>query len=128
MSEGAGQSSIYAMESESPRVGSEAPETTGTITIRRKSPEDVQQRQIIVKVDGTNVGELFYGDTISVPVTAGHHKLKVDNTWNWKTLELDVAAGEHLRFQTVSRAGRITWFLVSLFGAGPIYVSIEREE
>lgn len=100
----------------------------GTITIRRTSPEDAQQRQIIVKVDGENVGELFYGDTISVPVTAGRHKLKVDNTWNWKTVELDVAAGEHLKFLTVSKAGRITWFLVSLFGAGPIYVSIKREE
>ncbi len=103
-------------------------ETQGTITIRRKSPDDVQQRQIIVKVDGEIVGELFYGDTISVPVKAGHHSLRVDNTWNWKTLELDVAAGEHLKFQTVSRAGRFTWFLVSMFGAGPIYVSIVREE
>ena len=105
-----------------------SPEAQGTITIRRKSPDDVQQRQIIVKLDGENVGELFYGDTISVPVTAGHHNLRVDNTWNWKTLDLDVAAGEHLKFQTKSRAGRFSWFLVGLFGAGPIYVSIQREE
>ncbi|MGC2529941.1 MAG: hypothetical protein WA639_19510 [Candidatus Acidiferrum sp.] len=100
----------------------------GTITIRRKSPDDAQQRQIIVKLDGEKVGELFYGDTISVQASAGHHKLQVDNTWNWKTVELDVAAGEHLKFQAVSKAGRLTWFLVSLFGAGPIYVSIKREE
>ncbi|MFI5094194.1 MAG: hypothetical protein WCE50_01440 [Candidatus Acidiferrum sp.] len=104
------------------------PAAQGTITIRRTSNEDAQQRQIIVKLDGESVGELFYGDTISVPVTAGHHRLRVDNTWNWKTVELDVAAGEHLKFQTMSRAGRLTWFLVSLFGAGPIYVSIKREE
>ncbi|MGC1483549.1 MAG: hypothetical protein WA789_07145 [Candidatus Acidiferrum sp.] len=100
----------------------------GTITIRRKSPDDVQQRQIIVKLDGEKVGELFYGDTISVPASAGHHRLQVDNTWNWKTVELDVAGGEHLKFQTMSRAGRLTWFLVSMLGAGPIYVSIKREE
>ncbi len=105
-----------------------ATEVQGTITIRRKSPDDVQQRQIIVKVDGESVGELFYGDTISVPVTPGHHRLRVDNTWNRKTVELDVAAGDHLRFQAMSRAGRLTWFLVSMLGAGPIYVSIEREE
>lgn len=109
-------------------MANETAETHGTITIRRTAPEDVQQRQIIVEVDGEKVGELLYGDTISVPVTAGHHKLKVDNTWNWKTLELDVAAGEHLKFQAMSRAGRFTWFLVSLFGAGPIYVSIMQEE
>ena len=104
------------------------PEVQGTITIRRKSPDDVQQRQIIVKLDGENVGELFYGDTISIPVTAGHHSLRVDNTWNWMTVALDVAAGDHMKFQTQSRAGRFSWFLVSLFGAGPIYVSIQREE
>jgi hypothetical protein len=109
-------------------VAAAHPEAQGTITIRRKSPDDVQQRQIIVKLDGESVGELFYGDTISVPVTAGHHRIQVDNTWNWKTLELDVAAGDHLKFQTVSRAGRFTWFLVSMLGAGPIYVSIKREE
>ena len=104
------------------------PEAQGTITIRRKAPDDVQQRQIIVKLDGENVGELFYGDTISIPATAGRHRLRVDNTWNWKTLDLDVAAGDHLKFQTKSRAGRFSWFLASLFGAGPIYVSIQREE
>ena len=109
-------------------MGAALPEAQGTITIRRKSADDVQQRQIIVKVDGESVGELFYGDTMSIPVTAGHHSLRVDNTWNWKTLDLDVAAGDHLKFQTKSRAGRFTWFLVSLLGAGPIYFSIQREE
>jgi hypothetical protein len=109
-------------------MGSESLEEQASITIRRKSPEDVQQRQIIVKLDGENVGELYYGDTISIRVTAGRHKLRVDNTWNWKTLELDVASGDHLKFQTTSRAGRFSWFLVSMLGAGPIYVSIKREE
>ena len=103
-------------------------EAFGTITIRRKSLDDAQQRQIIVKVDGKTVGELFYGDTISVPVTVGHHRLRVDNTWNWKTLELDVVSGDHLKFLAVNRLGRFSWFLVSTFGAGPIYVSITREE
>lgn len=115
-------------ESEGVPVATEPSETQARITIRRRSPEDVQQRQIIVKLDGESVGELYYGDTITVPVTAGHHRLRVDNTWNWKTVELDVAAGEHLKFKTMSRAGRLTWFLVSMFGAGPIYVSIQREE
>jgi hypothetical protein len=109
-------------------MGPESAEEQASITIRRKSPEDVQQRQIIVKLDGENVGELYYGDTISIRVTAGRHKLRVDNTWNWKTVELDVVSGDHLKFQTMSRAGRFSWFLVSMLGAGPIYVSIKREE
>ncbi|HYL63574.1 MAG TPA: hypothetical protein VE077_13230 [Candidatus Methylomirabilis sp.] len=97
------------------------------ITVRRTSPEDAQQRQVIVKLDGADIGELMYGETLTVPVAAGHHRLKVDNTWNSKTVELDVVAGDHLEFQTVNRMGKLTWFLVSAFGAGPMYVSIERE-
>lgn len=108
-------------------VSAVAPKAQATVTIRRTSPDDVQQRQIIVKLDGINVGELFFGDTISVPVSAGRHRLRVDNTLNWKTLELDLKDGDHLKFQTTSRAGRLTWFLVSWFGAGPIYVSIQPE-
>jgi hypothetical protein len=67
----------------------------------------------------------MYGDSITIPVTPGRHKLRVDNTWNWKTLDLDVAPGDHLRFLTINRVGRFTWFLVGTLGAGPMYVSIQ---
>jgi hypothetical protein len=97
------------------------------ITIRRDSPDDVQQRQIVVNLDGERVGELLYGKTLTIPVAPGHHTLLVDNTWNRKTLDLDVSPGDHLKFQAVSRAGRFTWFLVSLLGAGPMYVSIQQQ-
>lgn len=105
-----------------------APRTVETkITVRRASPEDAQQRQVIVKLDGADIGELMFGETLTVSVAAGHHKLKVDNTWNSKTMDLEVNAGDHVRLQTVNRMGKLTWFLVSLFGAGPMYVSVERE-
>jgi len=98
-----------------------------TITVRRTAPEDVQQRQIIVKVDGERVAELMYGDSITLPVTSGHHRLRVDNTFNWKTIELDLAPGERRKFLTKSRTGRFSWLLIAFFGAGPLYVSIEPE-
>jgi hypothetical protein len=98
------------------------------ITVARKSTEDVQQRQIVVKVDGERIGELMYGETMTVPVKAGRHELIVDNTWNRKKLEVDVRPGEHVTFQAVNKTGRFTWFLVGMFGAGPIYVSVAREE
>jgi hypothetical protein len=97
------------------------------ITIRRTSPEDVQLRQIIVKLDGKPVVELMYGTSVTIPVAPGRHKLRVDNTWNWKTLDLDVAPGDHLKFRTISRTGRFTWFLVGTLGAGPMYVSIQPD-
>jgi hypothetical protein len=81
-----------------------------------------------VKLDGKRVvDELMYGQTVTIPVTPGRHRLLVDNTWNSKTLDLDLAPGDHLKFQTISRAGRFTWFLVGTLGAGPMYVSIQPE-
>ena len=70
----------------------------------------------------------MHGDEISREVEPGRHRLQVDNTWNWKTIELNLAAGEHARFVTVNRGGRFTWFLVGTLGVGPMYVSIERLE
>jgi hypothetical protein len=96
------------------------------VTVSRTNPEDTKQRQIIVKLDGARLGELMFGDEISRPVEPGRHRLQVDNTWNWKTVELSVAPGEHVRFRTVNRMGRFTWFLVGTIGVGPMYVSIER--
>jgi hypothetical protein len=102
--------------------------TRAQITVARTSDDDVQQRQIVVKVDGERIGELMFGETLTIPVRAGRHELMVDNTWNRKKLEVVVAAGEQVKFRTVSRAGRFTWFLVGMLGAGPIYVSVERED
>jgi len=109
-------------------VSASATEAAAQITVTRKSEEDVQQRQIVVKVDGERVGELMFGETITIAVKAGRHELVVDNTWNWKKVDVDLAAGEQAKFRTMSRAGRFTWFLVGMLGAGPIYVSVEREE
>jgi len=108
--------------------GAEERSAEAVITVTRTSPEDVQQRQIIVKLDGERVGELMYGETMTIPAKPGQHRLTVDNTWNRKTVELHIGAGEQVKFHTKSEAGRWTWFLVSMLGAGPIYVSIERED
>jgi hypothetical protein len=95
------------------------------ITVRRDSPDDVQLRQIVVKLDGKPVAELMYGETVTIPIKPGRHRLRVDNTWNWKTLDLHIAPGDHLKFLTISRAGRFTWFFIGTLGAGPMYVSIQ---
>jgi hypothetical protein len=101
-------------------------ETGSRITVSRNSPEDVQQRQIFVKLDGDRIGELMFGDSVEREIAPGHHRLVVDNTWNWKTVEFDASAGEHVEFRAQNRAGRFSWFLLFTIGAGPIYVSIER--
>jgi hypothetical protein len=103
------------------------PAPAAQITIRRDSPNDIQLRQIVVKVDRKRVAELMYGHSATISVAPGRHRLRVDNTWNWKTLDLDIAPGDHFKFLTINRAGRLTWFLIGTLGAGPIYVSIEPD-
>ena len=97
------------------------------ITVSRNSPDDVQQRQIIVELNGQPFSILMYGQSASAAVAPGHHVLQVDNTWNKRQLEFDLSPGEHAKFRTVSRTGRFTWFLVAMLGFGPIHVSLERE-
>lgn len=97
------------------------------VTVSRTSPKDIKQRQIIVKLDGETIGELLYGEELTHTVEPGRHQLRLDNTWNWKTVRFDLAPGEHAKFRTGSRAGRFTWFLVAVLGAGPMYVWVERE-
>lgn len=96
------------------------------VTVSRTSPDDIKQRQIIVKLDGKRLGELMSGEEISQVVEPGGHRLQVDNTWNWKNLDFTVAPGEHARFQAINRGGRFTWFLVGTLGVGPMYVHLER--
>ena len=109
-----------------PQQNSSAPSpATAKITVIRNSPEDVQQRQVLVYLDGKQVGELLFGDSLALPVSPGHHKLRVDNTWNHKDLHLEVNAGDDLQFLTKSTSGQFSKFLLVAFGAGPIYVAIE---
>lgn len=96
------------------------------VTVTRTSPEDLQDRQVIVTIDDRPFATLMYGKTATREVAPGLHSLRVDNTWNKQTIRFNLAPGEHLRFRTINRSGRFTSFLAS-FGAGPIYVSVERE-
>jgi hypothetical protein len=102
-------------------------ETKSRITVSRTSADDVQQRQIIVELDGLPFSTLMFGQSASADAVPGRHVLRVDNTWNSRQLEFDLAPGEHAKFRTVSRPGRLSWFLVAMFGFGPMYVSVERE-
>src|SRR5207302_11333076 len=97
------------------------------ITVSRTSSSDIQQRQLIVKLDDEVIATLLYGQTATREIQPGRHRLKVDNTWVWKTLDFSLEPEEHAKFQLINRAGRLTWFLVAILGAGPMYVTIAPE-
>jgi hypothetical protein len=105
---------------------------TATITVRRQSPNDVGYREIFVSLDGESLGVLHHGDSITRETTPGPHRLRAHNTLFWKTLDVRLMVDEHARFMAVNRAGWGTYsvlaFLIGFLGAGPLYLTFERED
>jgi hypothetical protein len=97
------------------------------LTVTRQSPEDVKIRQLVVSVDGERAGTLLYGDSLTRELAPGVHRLRIHNTLVWKTIRVELRAGEHARFTAVNRAGFGTYSMIGLLGAGPLYVSIRPE-
>jgi len=96
------------------------------VTVERTSEKDVRHRQVIVSIDDQPFATLLLDKSETRPIAPGKHLLKAYNTLVWKTIEFDVAEGEHVRFQVINRPGKWTYPLVALLGVGPIYLTIER--
>ncbi|HEX2454816.1 MAG TPA: hypothetical protein VHI99_14020 [Vicinamibacterales bacterium] len=101
---------------------------SASITVTRASPRDVQQRQLIVSIDGQKVATLMYGETVTHRVAPGEHRVRVHNTLVWKTIDLTLAPSEHARFVAVNRATWGTYAMLGLLGSGPLYVELLRDD
>jgi len=97
-----------------------------SITIARTHATDVGLRQLVITLDGERLGDLMFGDSVQREVAPGPHRLRVSNTLVWKTLEFDVKPCEQVRFEAINRAGKLTYPLLVLFGAAPLYLSVHR--
>jgi hypothetical protein len=110
---------------------SAGPSSTATppaqITIARRDPADVRQRQIVASLDGEPLGTLLFGEAVTREIPPGTHRLRAHNTLFWKTRQFEVGPGEHARFKVVNRAGPGSFSLLGLFGAAPLYLTLERE-
>ena len=97
-----------------------------SVTITRTHQSDFRQRQLIITLDGERLGDLMFGDAISQDVAPGPHTLRVSNTLVWKTVTFDVKPGEQVRFEAINRPGKLTYPMLVLFGAGPLYLTVRR--
>jgi hypothetical protein len=98
------------------------------ITVTRKHAGDIEDRQVVVSLDGERLATLMYGDEVTREVAAGSHRLRAHNTLFWKTLDVDLAPGEHARFRAVNRAGMGTYSLLGVLGVGPLFLTFERDD
>lgn len=100
---------------------------TARLTIRRDSPDDVGYRQVILSLDGEEIGELLYRKQLTREIAPGHHRLRAYNTLVWKTLEFNAAPGEDVRFLITNYSKAGFYFLLGVFGAAPLFLKVERE-
>jgi hypothetical protein len=97
------------------------------ITICRQSPQDAGYREIFVSIDGEQIAMLQYGETYTSEVKPGPHRLRAHNTLFWKTHQIVLRPGEHAKFTAINRTGTISFGLLFMLGAFPLYLTFERE-
>jgi hypothetical protein len=98
------------------------------VTVHRTSVEDMQERELYVSLDGGPNAILRYGDSVTVPVGPGHHRLRVHNTISRRYAEFDAVPGVHLRFRTANVRGKNFAILAMFFGIAPMHTVLERED
>ena len=103
------------------------PAEPARITIRRQSPQDAGYREIFVSVDGERVAILEFGETYSAEIKPGPHRLRAHNTLFWKTHQIVLRPGEHAKFSAINRTGTVSFGLLFMLGAFPLYLTFERE-
>lgn len=97
-----------------------------TLTVERNSPADVQERELYVSVDGGPNAILRYGDSVTVPLSPGPHRLRVHNTISRRYAEFDAAPGDRIRFRAANVRGKHFEMLAMFFGIGPMVTVLER--
>jgi hypothetical protein len=103
------------------------PAEPARITICRASPQDAGYREIFVSIDREQVAILQYGDTYTAEIRPGPHRLRAHNTLFWKTHQIVLRPGEHAKFTAINRTGTISFGLLFMLGAFPLYLTFERE-
>ena len=107
-------------------AGSEPGPAPARLTVHRTAAWDEQSRQILCSVDGRHVGQLLFGQTLTRDIPAGSHTIKANNTLVWKTVPFEVKPGEQVHFEAINRAGKLTYPMLVIFGAGPLYLTVRR--
>ena len=106
--------------------GADATVQKATVVVTRTSRDDVGFREVFVSLDGEEVAILHSGESVRREVTAGHHEIRAHNTLIRKREAFDLAPGETATFLVINKAGKGTFSILSLLGAGPLYLTLER--
>jgi hypothetical protein len=96
------------------------------VTVTRTSEEDFKSRQVVVTLDDRRLGDLLWGDSVTIEVAPGTHRLRVHNTLVWKNVDFSVGPGEQAFFEVINRATAGTYLFLPIFGIGPLALTVKR--
>jgi hypothetical protein len=97
-----------------------------SLTVSRTSEEDFKDRQLILTLDGQRLGVLMFGESLTQDLEPGPHRLRISNTFVWKTIHFEVKLGEQVRFEAINRPGKLTYPMLTIMGVGPLYLTVRR--
>lgn len=102
----------------------DATDLQSTICLRREHTSDCGQRQIFVRLDDGPRIALVFGDTVTIEVQPGSHRLFVHNTLFWKRVPFAIEPAEHLEFELINSDRWWTAGVVGVLGAAPLFLTV----
>ena len=96
------------------------------VTLSRDHPQDVGQRQVIVRLDGGPKISLLFGQSVTADVAPGQHLLRAHNTLFRKKVPFTIEPGEHLEFVLINSARWWTASMAGILGAAPLFLKVIR--
>lgn len=97
-----------------------------TLTVARDSARDLKFRGIDILLDGQFVGDLTYGNSLSIEIEPGVHNLTATNRLKSKSVEFDARPGETVMYQTVGIALGGIWAMMAMLGTVAYRVELAR--
>ena len=97
-----------------------------TVTIGRTDQSDCGQRQIFARLDDHPRVTLVFGDSVTMEVLPGRHRLRVHNTLFWKTIDFAIEPAERLEFQVINRARWWTYGMAGVLGSAPLFLTVRK--
>ena len=104
----------------------EVDDLRSTVTIGRTHPSDCGQRQIFARLDDHPRVALLFGDSVTLEVLPGRHRLRVHNTLFWKTIDFAIEPAERLEFQVINSARWWTYGMAGVLGSAPLFLSVRK--
>ena len=101
-------------------------ELRALVTLSRTHPTDFKQREVIVRIDGGPKHQLLYGETETIEVQPGRHRLKAHNTLMWKNIDFSIEPGEHLEFLLINSGRWWTYGMAGVLGSAPLFLRVEK--